>query len=272
MYKRKTEVKHISSTQNQLIKDIVELKSKAKIRQKLQKTIIEGSLELKTAMSAGIEIEMILALPKDIEEGLFEITASNIEVISVSHEVMEKIALRESGNRTCIAVARTLSHDINKLNLSPVPFLLVLEGIEKPGNIGALIRTADAAGVDAILCCDFQTDIFNPNVIRNSLGCVFSKQIVSCTSEEAIAFCKKHQVQIITTYLHTDQSYYDIDMQIPTAIVMGTEATGVTEKWLEPDMQKIKIPMLGTIDSMNVSNSASIMLYEVVRQRRISKT
>ncbi len=259
-------MKEISSTQNQLVKDIIELKTKSSKRKEKQLCIIEGQKEIEIAIESGIFIEKLLvdksisSIPK-----LFE---SNIqEIIFCSSDVMEKIAIRDLKSKF-VAIAKTKYLSLNDINLSDNPFVLILENIEKPGNLGSLFRTSDASNVDLIICTEMQTDLYNPNVIRNSLGCVFSKQIVFCNNHEALNFCKKNKINTQATFLHTDFYYYEQDFIKPTALIFGTESTGISDFWQQYADYKIKIPMLGKIDSMNVSNSASILLYEVVRQRR----
>ena len=139
--------------------------------------------------------------------------------------------------------------------------------MEKPGNLGALLRTADACGIDAVLVCDPLTDLYNPNLIRSSLGGIFTNQVVACSNEEALAWLRAHNINIFTAQLQDSKWYYNTNMATPTAIVMGTESTGLTEFWRQASNAKIKIPMLGELDSLNVSVSAAILCYEAVRQR-----
>jgi TrmH family RNA methyltransferase len=258
-------LKEIQSTQNQLVKSIVELKYKAAKRKEQGLCIIEGQKELEIAVASGLVIEKLL-LEKNLELSNPSLRDAALEVFECSSEVMEKIAIRDVKS-SIIAVARANYLSLSDVNLSERPFVLILENIEKPGNLGSLFRTADAANVDVILCTEMQTDIYNHNVVRNSLGCVFSKQIVSCTNEEALEFCQKNNIKIYPTYLHTEKYYYQENFTQAAAIVFGTESTGISDFWASKTDHLIKIPMLGKIDSMNVSNSASILLYEVVRQR-----
>ena len=144
----------------------------------------------------------------------------------------------------------------------------MLESVEKPGNLGAVLRSADASGADAMIVCDPLTDLYNPNLIRSSVGGIFSVQCVACSSEECINFLKSHQIQILTAQLQDSELYYNTDMSRGTAIVMGTESTGLTQIWRDAADAHIRIPMLGQLDSLNVSVSASILLYEAVRQRQ----
>jgi TrmH family RNA methyltransferase len=140
--------------------------------------------------------------------------------------------------------------------------------VEKPGNLGAVLRSADAAGADAVIVCDPLTDLYNPNLIRASLGACFSVPLIACSSAECIAFFKQHHIHILTAQLQDSKLYYDTDMQRPTAIVMGTESTGLTDIWRQAADAHIRIPMLGRMDSLNVSVSAAILLFEAVRQRK----
>ena len=250
-----------------MVKLILELKFKAAKRKEQGLCIIEGQKELEIAVASGLVIEKLL-LEKSLELTNPFLKDIALEVFECSSEVMEKIAIRDVKS-SIIAVARANYLSLSEVKLSENPFVLILENIEKPGNLGSLFRAADAANVDVILCTDMKTDIYNHNVVRNSLGCVFSKQIVSCTNQEALDFCKKQQIEIFTTYLHTDKLYYQEDFNLPTALVFGTESTGISDFWISNTEHKIKIPMMGKIDSMNVANSASILLYEVVRQRRL---
>ncbi len=144
----------------------------------------------------------------------------------------------------------------------------MLESVEKPGNLGAVLRSADAADADAVIVCDPLTDLYNPNLIRASLGAIFTRQVAAATSEEAIAWLRSHHIQILTAQLQDSSLYYDTDMTGPTAIVMGTESTGLTDIWRKAADARIRIPMLGRLDSLNVSASAAILLFEALRQRK----
>jgi RNA methyltransferase, TrmH family len=258
-------LKEITSSQNPLVKDIIELKSKASKRREKKRCIIEGQKEIEIALESGLVIEKLL-VDKSIHSIPDFFQDKIQEIIYCSTDVMEKIAIRDLKSKF-VAIAQTKYLQLSDVKLSNNPFVLILENIEKPGNLGSLFRTADASNVDLIICTDMQTDLYNPNVIRNSLGCVFSMQIIFCTNQEALDFCLENKITTQATFLHTDFYYYQQDFALPTALIFGTESTGITEFWQTNGDYKIKIPMLGKIDSMNVSNSASILLYEVVRQR-----
>ena len=190
-----------------------------------------------------------------------------MKVFEVSEEVYAKISYRE-GTEGVIAEVKAKERRLEELALPEKPLVVVLESVEKPGNLGAVLRSADAAGADAVLICDPLTDLWNPNLIRASIGAVFTVPCVACSSEAAIAFLKERGILILTAQLQDSSLYYDCDMTGGTALVMGTEATGLTPAWRAAADAHIRIPMLGALDSLNVSVSAAILLFEAVRQRR----
>ena len=166
-----------------------------------------------------------------------------------------------------MAVVKARRKTLQDLRLSSAPLIVVLESVEKPGNLGAVLRSADAASADAVIVCDPLTDLYNPNLIRSSIGSVFTVPLVACSSEECITFLKTNGIRILTAQLQDSRFYYDTDMTCGTALVMGTEATGLTLRWRAAADAHIRIPMLGRLDSLNVSVSAAILLFEAVRQR-----
>ena len=188
------------------------------------------------------------------------------QVIEVTREIYEKIAYR-GGTEGLVAEVKAKEIALAELKLSERPLVVVLEGVEKPGNLGAVLRSADAAGADAVLVCDPLTDLYNPNLIRASIGAVFTVPVACCSSEEAIKWLKDNNIKIYTAQLQDSSWYYDTDMRGGTAIVIGTEATGLTAAWREAADAHIRIPMLGELDSLNASVSAAILLFEAVRQR-----
>jgi len=192
---------------------------------------------------------------------------ADTRLFEVSKEVYEKMAYR-GGTEGVMAEVRTRPLALSDLTLPERPLVVVLERVEKPGNLGAILRSADAAGVSAVIVCDPLTDLYNPNLIRSSVGAIFSVPCVVCSSEACIRFLKAKGIQILTAQLQDSSLYYDIDMRRPTAVVMGTEATGLTDQWRQAADAHIRIPMLGRIDSLNVSVSAAILMYEAVRQRQ----
>ena len=188
-------------------------------------------------------------------------------VVQIPAFLYEKVAYRGS-TEGIIAEVHSVPRSLEDLRLGERPLVMVLESVEKPGNLGAVLRSADAAGADAVIVCDPLTDIWNPNLIRSSVGAVFSVPVAVCTSADAIAFLKKRGIRIFTAQLQDSEWYYDTDMTGATALVMGTESTGLTQAWRDSADAHIKIPMLGRLDSLNVSVSAAVLLYEAVRQRK----
>lgn len=249
----------ISSVQNPKIKRLLALQQKSSERRGSGLFVVEGERELRHCIEAGFEPETIFCLEgKDF--GMID------KVINVTAKVYEKIAYRGS-TEGIIAEVRSKERHLEDLKLKENPLIVVMESVEKPGNLGAVLRSADAAGVDAVLVCDPLTDLYNPNLIRSSIGSIFTKQVVACTSEQAISWLKKNKIRIYTAQLQDSEWYYDTDMKKGTAIVMGTEATGLTDVWRQAADAHIKIPMLGSLDSLNVSVSAAILMFEAVRQR-----
>ncbi|MEO7990087.1 MAG: RNA methyltransferase [Chryseolinea sp.] len=256
----------ITSTQNPKIKSLL-LLEKPRERKKQSVFVVEGKKEVMYAVEAGYKIQNIFFCEEIISaQELMELKLSDRLLIPVSREVFDKIAVRESSGGM-IAIAEQKSHKLEDITLRKNPLLLILEAVEKPGNLGAILRTADAAGVDAVIICDPQTDFYNPNVIRSSVGCVFTKQIASATSEETIQWLKKNDVNIFCTYLQASKPYYETDFKGPSAIIMGTEATGLSDSWVKNATSNIIIPMQGVIDSMNVSTAAAVVIFEALRQR-----
>ena len=264
----------ISSIQNPLIKTLFQLKEKSRARKNSGLFLIEGQREISLAIKGNYEIETILFYNQlisedDVNKHLNELT-NQPEIISISQEVYQKLAHRET-TEGLLAVAKTKSLDLDELKLkSDNPLILVAEAPEKPGNIGALLRTADAANVDAVIIANPKTDLYNPNIIRSSVGCVFTNQIATGSTEDIIAFLKERNINIYCAELNASVNYHTQDYTKPTAIVVGTEATGLSEAWLQNSTQNIIIPMQGDIDSMNVSVAAWILIFEAKRQRQFN--
>lgn len=261
-------MKQITSIQNPFIKQLIQLQEKAKTRKKTGTFLIEGLREMEIAIKGGYELVTILFLPELINLETLQKTIDNraIECIEISKEVYQKLAYRDT-TEGILAVAKIKTHQLSDLQLSQNPLILVAEGIEKPGNLGAILRTADAANIDAVIIANPKSDLYNPNIVRSSVGCVFTRQIAVASSEEAIAFLQKRNIAIYCATLQDSTAYHTQDYQQPTALVVGTEATGITEIWRKNSKQNIIIPMKGVIDSMNVSVAAAILLFEAKRQR-----
>jgi len=259
----------ITSLQNRRIKDVVKLITDARERRKQNLFVIEGVRELSLAIAGGYVIQSLFVcdeLMNRVGEGL--VRQLNIPAEKVSIEGFRKMAYREKSDGI-IAVSVPKHITPNTVQLSVHPFVIVLEAVEKPGNLGAILRTADAAGVDAVVVCDPKTDIYNPNTIRSSIGCVFTRQVIACTSEEALQWLKKVGICIFAAELTASDWYYASDFTQPAAIVLGTEADGLTDYWLFNADKRIKIPMQGHVDSLNVSVSTAVITFEAMRQRKL---
>ncbi|MEL0457192.1 RNA methyltransferase [Flavobacteriaceae bacterium SZ-1-7] len=261
-------MKQISSAQNPFIKELVQLKDKSRERKKSGTFLIEGVREIELAIKGGFQLETVLFCPELFtEEQLNNLTTQQLNTIEVSKEVYEKLAYRTT-TEGVLAIAKSKSHLVEDLVFKTKnPLILVAEAPEKPGNIGALLRTADAAHVDAVIIANPKTDLYNPNIIRSSVGCLFTNQIATGTTEEIITFLKSKNINIYCAALQASVQYHTQDFTKPTAIVVGTEATGLSDVWLENTTQNIIIPMQGEIDSMNVSVAAGILIFEAKRQR-----
>ena len=258
------EIQFISSLQNQKIKQLVLLQQKSSERKRSGLFVVEGLRELRHCVSKGYEIDSLFFCSALLGESIDDLLVA--QSYEVTEQVYGKIAYRDS-TEGVVAVMRMRHTALEDLQLSDRPLLVVLESVEKPGNLGAVLRSADAAGADAVIVCDPLTDLYNPNLIRASIGGVFSVPVAVCDSKECIAFLKERGIRILTAQLQDSYEYYDYDMRRATAIVMGTESTGLTDQWREAADAHIRIPMLGRLDSLNVSVSAAILMYEAVRQR-----
>lgn len=259
-------MKQITSSQNPFIKSLVLLQEKAKARKQSGTFLIEGIREIELAIKGNYEIETILICFEVIEKSFNPSIFQSLNSIEISKEVYQKLAYRDT-TEGIIAVAKTKSHQILDLQLPENPLILVMESIEKPGNIGAMLRTCDAAKVDAVIIANPKTDLYNPNMVRSSVGCLFTNQIATASTEETIDFLQQNNINFYSATLQNSTSYHTQNFTKPTALVVGTEATGLTEPWREKATQNIIIPMQGEIDSMNVSVAAAILLFEAKRQR-----
>jgi TrmH family RNA methyltransferase len=262
-------MERIVSLQNSRIKNILKLSEKSKERKTQGIFVIEGARELGLALSGLYVLNSVFLCPElfagtDYPEIIRKIDPKIL--FEVSEAVFTKMAYRE-GSDGIIALAEPKKHSILELKLPENPFLIVLEAVEKPGNLGAILRTADAAHADALIVCDPLTDIYNPNIIRSSIGCVFTVPIAVSDNAETLSFLKSKQIRIFAAELQASEWYRETDFTLPSAIVMGTEADGLSSFWLENADARIKIPMRGKIDSLNVSVSTAVITFEAMRQR-----
>lgn len=287
-------IETITSAQNRKVKELLTLVEKSKARSAAGLFVVEGQRELGHCLDAGFIPETLFIcgevmavqnnavnvaktghLAENIEgkDGLDALVAKaealnpRLGVVQIPAFLYEKVAYRGS-TEGIIAEVHSVPRSLDDLRLGESPLVMVLESVEKPGNLGAVLRSADAAGADAVVVCDPLTDIWNPNLIRSSVGAVFSVPVAVCTSADAIAFLKERGIRILTAQLQDSEWYYDTNMTGATALVMGTESTGLTQAWRDSADAHIKIPMLGRLDSLNVSVSAAVLLYEAVRQRK----
>ncbi len=272
----------VTSGQNPKIKELLALQEKSRTRREKGLFVVEGRRELGHCLDAGYKARTLFVCMEMIsgnELGEIIGKASRAgesaddampNIIEVPSALYDKIAYR-GGTEGIIAEVEYMDRGLDSIRLSGSPLIVVLESVEKPGNLGAVLRSADAAGADAVIICDPLTDIYNPNLIRSSIGAVFSRQIATASSRDTIKWLKDNKISIYTAQLQDSEWYYSTDMSGGTAIVMGTESTGLTDVWRQAADAHIKIPMLGQLDSLNVSVSAAILLYEAVRQRQKAK-
>ncbi len=264
--------KTITSFQNPLVKNILRLQQKSAERLKQGLFVTEGRREVSLALASGARAQNLIICPGLYEPDLgypIEEQGMDEKIITyVSQDVYNKIAYRENAEGI-IAVAEKDPVSLEDYIPGKNPLILVLEGLEKPGNIGAIMRTADAAAIDAVLLCNPVTDVFNPNAIRASLGCIFTLPVIPCSSQEAISWLKKNQIEIFAAAVQANVLYFQEDLRGFTALVFGSEDKGLSKLWIDAANHLIKIPMGGRIDSLNVSASVSIIAFEAVKQRGI---
>ncbi len=268
-------MKHISSPNNAIIRKVEQLQRKSKTRKQLGLFIVEGQREVQLCYRGGFTLETLFICGEILLDKT-DFTELEVydhlkleqqpEIISVTVEVYEKVAYR-SGTEGVIAIAKAKPQHLNDLKLSSTPLILIAESVEKPGNIGALLRTADAAKVDAVILANPVADLYNPNVIRSSVGCVFTVPVATASTASVITYLKEHNINLYAATLQTSTRYDRMNFKKSCAIAMGTEATGLTDEMRAAAIENIIIPMSGAIDSMNVSVSAAILLFEAKRQR-----
>ena len=266
-----SDIRFIDSVKNSLVREVALIKEKSRWRKKTGLFVAEGQKEVEMALKGGFELDKIFffedLLSTDQVKELLKTYGSNAEVIEVSKDVYKRIAYREK-TEGIVALGRAKPHRLEDLQFHrSQPLLLVAESLEKPGNLGALLRTADAAHLDGVIISNPKTDLYNPNVIRSSLGCLFSVPVAVADNTQVIAYLKDQGIRILAAELQASRTYSTEDLTPSTAVVVGTEATGLSNEWIEAADSNILIPMQGIIDSMNVSVSAAIIIFEAMRQR-----
>lgn len=254
----------ISSVHNPKVKEVMRL-AKRRERDAARLTVVEGVREVEMALAAGLipAAGFVLDAPKAL---VAHIQQTGAPLYQVTPEVYAKLAYREASGGILIIVPYPTA-TLDTLALPANPFVVVIEGVEKPGNLGAILRTADAAGVDAVLVCTGATDLFNPNAIRASLGAIFALPVVEVTTDAALAWLAQHGIRVVATSPQANVVYTKANLRGPVAVVMGSEAQGLTPAWLNAADMRVTIPMAGKVDSLNLSVSAALLIYEVVRQR-----
>jgi TrmH family RNA methyltransferase len=261
--------KKISSLNNPFIKNLLLLQKKSKLRKSQEEFVIEGLQEISYAQKAAYEFSQVLVC-LDLFDSALDLEKFDCGITEISLDVFEKLAYRSSTGGL-IAIAKPKDLRIENLRLSSkTPLIMIAEAPEKPGNIGALLRTADAAKLDAVIIANPKTDLYNPNIIRSSVGTVFTNSIGTGTTSEIIDFLKNNNIKIYAAALQDSSSYLAEGFKEATAIVVGTEHQGLSEEWRINADKIIKIPMEGQVDSLNVSVSAAILIFEAKRQRQLS--
>lgn len=253
----------ITSLQNPKIKYIVKLREDKRQRQRDGVMLVEGYDELTLALSSGLVPETLLTAP---ELASRSIDIPTTDITTVTRVVFEKISYRDNPDGW-LGIFPIPRHSIEEIKISVSPLVIVAESVEKPGNLGAILRTADAANVDALIVCDPRVDLWNPNVIRASRGAVFTVPTVEVESSNALAWLRSRKMRVLAATPSAEKMYTDVNMQEPVAIAVGTEDTGLSRFWMQNADIKVKIPMMGKVNSLNVSIATALITYEAVRQR-----
>ena len=270
-----TEATFISSLANQGVKNVVKLRQRSH-RDEMNLMLIEGYREIKRALDNN-HLPTELFYCEELFQGsnnnsiIERCAAAGARIFKCPEPVFAKMAYRDRPDGL-LGVAPQIRIPLQALKVPENPLIVVAEAIEKPGNLGTILRSADAAGVHAVIVCDRCTDINNPNVVRASIGTLFSLPVVETTTAEAQAWMRERGIHIVAATPHTTHLYTDVNMAEPTAIVLGTEQYGLSDYWLNEQHHKVRIPMLGQCDSLNVAAAATILLYEAVRQRGTGHT
>lgn len=253
----------IISLQNPRVKYIVKLRDDKRQRQNDGLMLVEGYDEIQLALAAGHQPQTVLSAP---ELASRQIGGVNAEAITVNRAVFEKLSYRENPDGW-LAVFPIPRVSLDDLKLSDSPLLIVAESIEKPGNLGAILRTADAAQVDAVVVCDPRVDAYSPNVVRASRGALFTIPVIETQSAQALVFLQRQGIQVLAATPSAEAEYTRQDLRGPLAVAVGTEDEGLSEFWLSQADVRVKIPMMGKVNSLNVSVSTALIVYEVLRQR-----
>ena len=270
----------IESPSNPRIKSALQLRER-RDRESTGLTLVDGGREALRALEAGAVVETAFVCPpllstveaKRVAEKLgqsFEPYGASIDVVEVGERAFERLAYGDRSDGV-VLVVRSPRASLDDIELPPEPLVVVTEDVEKPGNVGAILRSADAVGADAVIAVG-GTDLFNPNVIRASVGTVFSMAVASASARDAAGWLRARGVRIVASRVDAARLHVEADLRGPVAIVLGSEATGLSDAWRAPDVEAIRLPMTGVGDSLNVSAAAAVLLYEAWRQRHASVT
>jgi RNA methyltransferase, TrmH family len=266
----RTAPERITSLTNERVKAAVRLRERRE-RERTGLTIVDGAREILRALDAGVAVEAAFLAEELVRAPDALAAADRLRhrptTIEASPAVLAKVAFGERSEGV-VAIVRTPDRTLADLVLRENPLIVVVEGIEKPGNLGAVLRSADGAGVDAVIAADPLTDPYNPNAIRASLGTIFTVPVVSASSVATLDWLARNGIRPVAAVVDAAADYASVDLTPPTAIVLGSEADGLTPTWRDPRVQPVSIPMAGIADSLNVSIAAAVLLYEAVRQRR----
>ena len=260
---------HITSRQNPRLKEAARLREH-RARERSGQILIDGGREIRRALAAGVRplaafVCEELATGDDARASVVELRHSAPGFFTLTPSVYEKLAYGER-NDGVVLVAEMPRRSLANLKLPQQPLIAIIEGVEKPGNLGAILRSADGAGVDAVILADPRTDLFNPNTIRASLGTVFRDNVCSAPVAEVIAWLRELRIPMYATRPDAKQLYTEVDLSRGAAIVLGSEATGLSELWNSGEISPIRLPMHGIADSLNVSVTAAVLFYEALRQ------
>jgi TrmH family RNA methyltransferase len=264
----------LTSPSNPRVKAVVRLRDRAE-RERTGQTVVDGAREVGRAIAGGVELVEAfvcepLAIGDEARAALDALGSAGTGWTPVSEVVLEKLAF---GNRVdgIVTVVRPRRLSLVDLALPSDPIVAVVEGVEKPGNLGAIIRSADGAGLDAVIAADARTDVFNPNAVRASLGTIFALPVLAAATGDVLVWLREQGLRIVTARVDATTDYFDADLTGPLAIVLGSEAAGLRADWAGAGIQPVRLPMLGSGDSLNVSATAAVLFYEAVRQRRLAQ-
>jgi len=260
----------ITSLQNPHVKNAVKLRDR-RHREKQGRILIDGARELERAMAGGVRLVEVFACDplcrsEEARQLLSALPSSDAAIYWVTEPVFARLAFGDRAEGV-LGVAATPGASLDRLRLPDLPLVAVLEGVEKPGNVGAVLRSADGAGLSALIVADAQTDLYNPNAIRASLGTIFSVPAAAAATADTLTWLRRRGLAIFAARVDGAIPYTEADFRGPAAILLGSEAKGLSAAWTGPDVTAIRLPMDGVADSLNVSAAAAVLFYEASRQR-----